>query len=69
VTYEKKIRMATSVTIVQNNLADRDPQLAILYLLAMVSLIFSGEGRFRSMRNCFRSAANDGGPKRIASIL
>lgn len=35
-----------SVAILQNILAHRDPQLAILYVLVLVSLVFLGGGRF-----------------------
>jgi len=35
-----------SVAILQNLLAGRDPQLAILYVLVLVSLVFLGGGRF-----------------------
>jgi len=35
-----------SVAILQNVLAGRDPQLAILYVLVLVSLVFLGGGRF-----------------------
>src|SRR6185503_18234115 len=35
-----------SVAILQNLLAGRDPQLAILYVLALVSLFFLGGGKF-----------------------
>lgn len=35
-----------SVAILQNILAGRDPQLAVLYVLVMVSLAFLGGGRF-----------------------
>ena len=34
------------VAILQNILADRDPQLAILYVLVMASLALLGGGRF-----------------------
>ena len=34
------------VAILQNVLARRDPQLAILYVLIMVALVFFGGGRF-----------------------
>ncbi len=61
-----EIRTATfSVAIVQNSLADHDPHLAIVN----ESLIFPAAGDSRSMRNCFRAAANDRDLKRIASIL
>ena len=35
-----------SVAILQNLLAGRDPQLAILYVLVLLSLVFLGGGRF-----------------------
>jgi putative oxidoreductase len=35
-----------SVAILQNVLADRDPQLAILYVLVMASVAFLGGGKF-----------------------
>jgi uncharacterized membrane protein YphA (DoxX/SURF4 family) len=35
-----------SVAILQNLLAGRDPQLAILYVIALLSLAFMGGGRF-----------------------
>jgi uncharacterized membrane protein YphA (DoxX/SURF4 family) len=35
-----------SVAILQNLLADRDPQLAILYVLIMLTMVFWGGGRF-----------------------
>ncbi len=37
---------ALSVAILQNVLARRDPQLAILYVLILVALVFLGGGRF-----------------------
>jgi len=37
---------ALSVAILQNLLAGRDPQLAILYVLVLLSLVFLGGGRF-----------------------
>jgi putative oxidoreductase len=37
---------ALSVAVLQNILADRDPQLAILYVLVMASLSFLGGGKF-----------------------
>jgi uncharacterized membrane protein YphA (DoxX/SURF4 family) len=37
---------ALSVAILQNVLARRDPQLAVLYVLIMVALIFIGGGSF-----------------------
>jgi putative oxidoreductase len=37
---------ALCVAILQNVLARRDPQLAILYVLIMVALVFLGGGRF-----------------------
>lgn len=37
---------ALSVAILQNLLADRDPQLAILYTLIMLTMVFWGGGRF-----------------------
>jgi len=37
---------ALCVAIVQNVLARRDPQLAILYVLILVALILLGGGRF-----------------------
>ncbi len=63
-----EIRTATfSVAIVQNSLADHDPHLAIVN--ETESLIFPAAGDSRSMRNCFRAAANVRDLKRIASIL
>ena len=35
-----------SVAILQNLLAGRDPQLALLYVIVLLSLIFLGGGRF-----------------------
>jgi hypothetical protein len=35
-----------SVAILQNLLANRDPQLAVLYTLVMVTLVLMGGGRF-----------------------
>jgi uncharacterized membrane protein YphA (DoxX/SURF4 family) len=35
-----------SVAILQNLLAHRDPQLAILYVVVLVTLLFAGGGRF-----------------------
>ncbi len=35
-----------SIAILQNVLAGRDPQLAVLYVLVVVSMIFLGGGRF-----------------------
>ena len=35
-----------SVAILQNLLAGRDPQLAILYVLVMMSLVFLGGGKY-----------------------
>src|SRR5258706_9564652 len=35
-----------SVAILQNLLAGRDPQLAILYVIVLLSLVFLGGGRF-----------------------
>jgi len=35
-----------SVAILQNPLAGRDPQLAILYVIVLLSLVFLGGGRF-----------------------
>ncbi len=59
-----------SVAILQNILAGRDPQLAVLYVLVMVSLVFLGGGRFSLDAKLFSTAANDeSGPKRIPSIL
>ena len=56
-----EIRMATSsVAIVQNSLADRDPDLAIIYVLVMATLAFPGGGGFLWMRGCFHDAANGG---------
>ncbi len=37
---------ALSVAILQNLLAGRDPQLAILYVIVLLSLVFLGGGRF-----------------------
>jgi hypothetical protein len=37
---------ALSGAILQNVLADRDPQLAILYTLVVVTIAFMGGGRF-----------------------
>jgi hypothetical protein len=57
----------SSVAIVQNSLADRDPRLAIVNVTE--SLIFPAAGDSRSMPNCFRAAANDRDLKRITSVL
>lgn len=35
-----------SVAILQNVLAHRDPQLAMLYVVVLVTLLFAGGGRF-----------------------
>lgn len=40
------LAVTLSVAILQNVLANRDPQLAALYVLVIVSLVFLGGGRF-----------------------
>ena len=41
------------MAIVQNVLARRDPQLAILYVLILVALVFPGAADSHSTRNCY----------------
>src|SRR5882757_7978249 len=45
-----------SVAILQNLLAGRDPQLAILYVLVLLSLVFLGGGRFSLDNISFKQA-------------
>jgi putative oxidoreductase len=44
-----------SVAILQNLLAGRDPQLALLYAIVLLSLIFLGGGRFSLDAKLFSS--------------
>lgn len=43
---------ALSGAILQNLLADRDPQLAILYTLVVVTIVLMGGGRFSLNKRC-----------------
>jgi len=63
-----------SVAILQNLLAGRDPQLAILYVLVLLSLIFLGGGRFSldavvSRRGGRVPASSRPSPERVAQKL
>jgi len=63
-----------SVAILQNLLAGRDPQLAILYVLILLSLVFLGGGRFSldalvSRRGARVSASSKSAPPRVDQRL
>src|SRR4030095_13485806 len=57
-----------SVAILQTLLAGREPQLAIRYVLVLLSLIFLGGGRSQLMP-CFRDAFISSGAPRIRNGL
>jgi uncharacterized membrane protein YphA (DoxX/SURF4 family) len=42
-----------SVAILQNVLAHRDPQLAMLYVVVLITLLFAGGGRFSGRCEAF----------------
>jgi len=50
--------MNAPTSLLKNILADRDPQLAIVYVLVIVSIAFPGEEEFSSMRGCFHGWAH-----------
>ena len=56
-----------SVAILQNLLAGRDPQLAILYVIVLLSLVFLGGGRFSLDARRYREGRKGKVPGRVHS--